>query len=351
VLIDTPLAARHRGAGAEMGDWFGCWLPSRWGIPAEEERLAIETVALMDKNYRAYLGFSGPDRVRYLNAILTNNIQDLAVGDGSVSLLLNPQGRILAEIETYAREDCLFGVSYALIRQRLAERLENYIIMDDVTLSDETEAFGTLALEGPKATAMVSRLAGLDLAAFKELHQVEAQVRGVRCRISRRSPGGVAGAEFLVARGDLERLWSILEAAARENGGGPVGYEAISARRLAQGVPWFAYDFGEHQIPHEAGLETSHISYTKGCYTGQEIVERVRSRGQVNRRRVRLHFAGDLVPAAGTVLTAEGKEIGQITRAAKSWHPPAVLGMAYLRKEHANTGSTVKWAGGTASVL
>lgn len=136
----------------------------------------------------------------------------------------------------------------------------------------------------------------------------------------------------------------------RRHGGGPVGYSAISAIRLAQGIPWFGYDFGEKQIPHEAGLQDSHISYTKGCYTGQEIVERVRSRGQVNRLRVHLLFTGDAVPEVGSPLTLDGKDVGYVTRAAKLPDPPKVTGMGYVRKEASAVGSTLKWAKGTATV-
>src|SRR6266852_853897 len=124
----------------------------------------------------------------------------------------------------------------------------------------------------------------------------------------RRRAGGVPCAEFFTEAENLPALWQILSQAVRKHGGGPVGYAALSATRLAQGVPWFGYDFGEKQIPHEAGLQDTHINYTKGCYTGQEIVERVRSRGQVNRQRVRLAFSGDIAPEAGTPLTLDGKE-------------------------------------------
>src|SRR5246127_234771 len=95
--LPTPLLEAHRAAGATIGEWFGCALPSDFGDWRGEYRFARESVALLDKNYRAYLSFTGPDRVRYLNAILTNNIKDLKVGEGVVSLLLNPQGRILAQ--------------------------------------------------------------------------------------------------------------------------------------------------------------------------------------------------------------------------------------------------------------
>src|SRR6266513_5806252 len=172
--MNTPLAATHLAASAKMGVWFGCALPDYFGDAAAEYRSARETVALIDKNYRAYLAFTGPDRVRYLNAILTNNIKDLPENHGVISLLLNPQGHILAEIETYAFTDFLLCQSYAMIRQRLIEWLDKYIIMDDVTLTDETPRYGTLALEGPQAAAMVKDLAGVDLAQLSELASVDA---------------------------------------------------------------------------------------------------------------------------------------------------------------------------------
>src|SRR6266446_2940477 len=167
--LNTPLAATHANAGAKMGVWFGCAMPDDFGDEAAEYRHARDTVALIDKNYRAYLSFTGPDRVRYLNAILTNNIKDLGTGHGIVSLLLNPQGHILAEIETYAFADRLLCVSYAMIRERLIEWLDKYIIMDDVTLADETPRYGTLALEGPKAAAIVREVSGVDVTKFEEL--------------------------------------------------------------------------------------------------------------------------------------------------------------------------------------
>jgi folate-binding protein YgfZ len=348
--LETPLAALHRSAGAKMGVWFGCALPDYFGDAAAEYRNARDTVALIDKNYRAYLSFTGPDRVRYLNAILTNNIKDLATGQGIVSLLLNPQGHILAEIETYAFADRLLCVSYAMIRERLIEWLEKYIIMDDVTLTDETPRYGSLALEGPKAAALIQEVSGADITKYEELSSHRGAAGSIPCLIVKRSPGAVHGAEFVAEREKLAEVWQILSDAARWHGGGPMGYTALSALRLAQGVPWFGYDFGEKQIPHEAGLQDSHISYTKGCYTGQEIVERVRSRGQVNRQRIELIFSGDAVPQAETPLTMDGKEVGYVTRAARTPEPPRILGMGYVRKEGSAAGSVLQWSGGTAKV-
>ncbi len=350
-LIDTPLAALHERAGAKLGAWFRCALPNDFGDWQREYWFAHKSVALIDKNYRCYLSFTGPDRVRYLNAILTNNIKDLPPGHGNVSLLLNPQGRILAELETYALPESLFCVSYALIQGHLNETLDKYIIMDDVTLTDDTQRFGTLALEGPAAARIVSGLTGVDLHSLAELARRDARAGTIPCTIIRRSPGKIAGAEFLVERAQLQALWEMLQDKIKSADGGPIGYTALSALRLEQGIPWFGYDFGEKQIPHEAALENSHISYTKGCYTGQEIVERVRSRGQVNRRRVGLRFTGGGVPAPGEILTSDGKEAGFVTRAAFAPARSSAIGMGYIRKENNSPGSKLEWQGGTATVI
>jgi folate-binding protein YgfZ len=350
IAIETPLAALHKECGATLGTWFGCVLPDHWIDPREEQEFARKSVALTDKNCLAYFSFTGPDRVRYLNAILTNNIKDLAVGQGNSSLLLNPQGHILAEVETYALPESLFCLSYAMIRERLIEVIEKYIIMDDVTLTDETQRYGAMALEGPKAADVVRYLADIDLLALSELDRTETTFASIPCWLKRRSPGGVAGCEFMVERAKLTSLWKILSESVKKHGGGPMGYAAMSAQRLVQGVPWFGYDFGEKQIPHEAGLQDSHISYTKGCYTGQEIVERVRSRGQVNRRRVDLIFEGASVPATGKMLTVDGKEVGSVTRAAIPSFLTHAIGMGYVRKDYNAIGSHLKWSGGTAVV-
>jgi folate-binding protein YgfZ len=351
-VIETPLLDVHRKARATIGTWFGCALPDDFGGDwLAEYRAARESVALIDKNYRAYLRFSGPDRVRYLNAILTNNIKDLATGNGIVSLFLNPQGRIQAEIETYATAESLFCVSYAMIRATLVRALDKFIIMDDVTLTDETELFGTVALEGPGAADLVKRLTSIELANLDELSFQETSVEGVSCGLTKRSPGGVAGAEFLAPRGALPQLWERLCEAVEKGGGRAMGYQALSALRLEQGIPWFGYDFGDKQIPHEAGLEHSHISYSKGCYTGQEIVERVRSRGQVNRMRVLLRFAASEPPAGGATLTADGNQAGHVTRAAFSHALQTAIGMGYVRREKSRLGSELSCGANLASVI
>jgi len=349
--IQSPLRALHESAGATFAEYFGCELPARFTNSREEYSFARKTAAVADKNYRAFFNFTGPDRARYLNAILTNNIRDVQPGQGVPSLLLNPQGHIMAELEVYCFADRLFVVTYAMIRERTAATLDKFIIMDDVVLEDVTEQYGVVSVEGPATSKIISSLGGPALELLSELSHVETQIAGIGCRMVRRSPGGIPGAEFIATRESLPKLWQTLVDAARANGGGPIGYDALSTLRLEAGIPWFGYDFDETTLPHEAGLENSHISYTKGCYTGQEIVERVRSRGHVNRKRVGISFAGEKVPAAKTPLMAGGAEVGFVTRAAFSYALERPIGMAYVRREHNSVGSNLSWAGGEAEVI
>ncbi len=348
--MESPLREVHEKAGARLSVFFDSLLPERFSDPAAEYRLAREAVALMDTTYSAFVYLDGPDRVRYLNALLTNNIKDLVAGQGNVSLLLNPQGHILAEVETYALPDRLLGVFAAMVRERTVTTLDKFIIMDDVTLDDATARTGSVAVEGPQAAAVLRALCGLELGAMADCAHTEATVNSIPCRIVRRSHFGQTGAELIADRGQLGALWETLLESVRQRGGGPVGFAALDALRLEAGVPWFGYDFDDKHIPHEAALESSHISYVKGCYTGQEIVERVRSRGHVNRRRVGLQFSGAAVPETGEKLFAGGNEVGYITSAACSPALARVIGMGYIRREHNSPGSQVQWASGIAEV-
>lgn len=355
MAIESPLIGRHTAAGAVIGEFFGTRLPARFGEFTAEYRAAREGVALLDAGYFCAFSFTGPDRARYLNAVMTSNVRDLATGSGAIGLLLSPQGHILAEIQSYALAERILAISHAMTRERTFATLEKFIIMDDVALEDVTDKTGTLALTGPRAGAAIAELTGLDLCAMPAWSHAEAALGGVPCRVISHPNGqnwmGQPGATLLVSREALPAAWEILEREVRTRGGAPAGYEAINSIRLESGAAWFGADFDDRQIPHETGLEHSHISYEKGCYTGQEIVERVRSRGHVNRRLTGLAFASPEPPPAGAALLLNGAEVGQVTSVAFSPRLGRPIGLGYLRREHSAPGTTLDCAGASAEVI
>jgi aminomethyltransferase len=335
-----------------MGVWFGARLPDGYGDFETEYRLAKDAAAVVDTSFRLVAEFAGPDRVRYLNAITSGNIRDLAAGQSALGLLLNPQGHILAELLTLDLGDTLLMLSHAMTGERTISTLEKFIIMDDVTLSDRTGEFASVSLVGAAAGGVISELADVKFDALEAGEHVEARVEGIPCRVICGSAVGLRGAEILVERGRVAELWRLAVSVAERQGGGVAGYEAINSLRIEAGVAWFGADFDDRVIPHEAGIEQSHISYVKGCYTGQEIVERVRSRGQVNRRLAGLAFDGDVAPAADAkLMDGDGNEIGRVTSAARSPVAGRVIGMGYLRREFRELGSRVRWEGGWAEVI
>jgi folate-binding protein YgfZ len=352
--METPLIQEEQSLGARFGEFNGCRLPELFAGFEAEYRAARERVAIFDTNWHAVVELAGPDRVRYLNAIVSNDVKTLGEGLGTLALLLNPQGHILAELEIYALQDKLLVLSHASVRERTVATLDKFIIMDDVTLNDVTEQFGSLAVEGPRAGSVISEACGLSLEGFSEHAIAEVKIDGVACRLIRHSHFGEAGAEIVAPRQHLGLVWSALYGAVHAMHGAPIGMRALNALRLEAGVAWFPEDFNDTVIPHEAGLETSHVSFSKGCYTGQEIVERVRSRGQVNRRLMRLKFSSAEAPVSLSRLRtrdSEAKEVGIVTSAAFSPAAGVAIGMGYLRREFNSAGSVLDCEGGTSEVL
>ena len=368
-IMDTPLLDEHKIADATLASFHGCILPDTFTSFADEYRAAREAVAIFDTNWHTIVELSGPDRVRYLNAIVSNDVKTLAEGRGTLALLLNPQGHILAELEIYALQDKLLVLSHASVRERTVATLDKFIIMDDVTLSDVTEQFGSFAVEGPRAGTVIAEACGLALEGFSEHAVAEVQIDGVACQLIRHAHFALPGAEIIAPREHLGLLWNNLRASVVAQHGAAIGMRALNSLRLEAGVPWFPDDFNDTVIPHEAALEATHISFTKGCYTGQEIVERVRSRGQVNRRRVQMKFSTIESPAPLTRLYARGtetqsaenkaaetepaeaKEVGIVTSSAFSPAANASIGMGYVRREHNSSGAILDFTGGTAEVI
>jgi len=348
--MDTPLIAEHRAAGAQLAEFDGCVLPERFSNFEDEYRAARGSVVLLDTNWHVILTIAGRDRVSYLHNISSNDIKGLAEGRGTLALLLNPQGHILAEIEVYALAEKLLVLSHAAQRERTVATLKKYVIGSQVKIEDLTDQMGSVGVEGPRAGDVIEKVCGVSLAALPEMAIADATVEGAKCYLLRRSHLGQPGAELIARREVLPAVWRGLLGEVRALGGAPIGMAALNALRLEAGVPWFPADFNDAIIPHEAALENTHVSFNKGCYTGQEIVERVRSRGQVNRKRVMLKFSTATAPAAGTRLRAGGAEIGFVTSAAFSPASGTAIGMGYVRREHFAPGSVVEFDGGTAEV-
>jgi folate-binding protein YgfZ len=350
-IADTPLLSAHRAEGAKIGEFSGVLLPETFSALEAEYRAGRDTVALFDTNWHLTARFTGRDRVKYLHAITSGNVKDLATGQGTLALLLNPQGRILADLEIYALAESILLRSHVSLREQTLATLRKYILGSQVKLEDISDSTGSAAIEGSRAPTIVQKLCGLELENLPEMSIVEAEIGELPCQLLKRSRFGSSASEFIVGRESLPALWEQLLAAVRGQGGAPIGMATLNSLRLAAGFPWFPADFNDSMIPHEASVETTHVSFNKGCYTGQEIVERVRSQGRVNRKRLKLKFSSPAPPPPGTKLYANGAEVGFITSSAYSPDDGVAIGMGYLRRDYHTPGSIADYEGGTAQVI
>ncbi len=293
-----------------------------------------ETAALLDVSGRGKVKATGEDRVRFLHAMLTNHVEQLQPGQGCYAFLLNAQGRVLADMDLFCFPSHFLLDTEPETREKLYSLLDNYIIADDVTLEDVTPRLATLAVEGPRAA---ETLAAAGAPVPEGDHETTAWDGAVVAAVSLT---GQPGFRIFVPAGEKESAIQRLAAA----GAVEATWQDAHIVRVENGRPRYGEDLTERYIPHETQVFRA-VHFNKGCYVGQEIVERVRARGHVNRLLVRLRAAGNEAPEPGTALTAGGKEAGVLTSAAYSPALDAVAALGYVRAVHAKKGERLE-AGG-----
>ena len=331
-------------AGASFGEYHGVETAAAFTEPRAEYRALRSGCGLFDYAWRVQFTVTGEDRVRWLNGMVTNNIRDLAVGHGVYCFLLDPQGHILGDMYVFNLGNSLEIETDASQGEALVETFNKYIIMDDVNLG-APEPRSALGIAGPKAEEVL-KSAGFPAGGLTPL-----EVRGVSATgcdaILIRLPYPVPAFEVLFPPSDAARVWDRLVGA----GATPVGFEALELWRVSQGVPRYGQDIRPRDLPQETEQQHA-LHFTKGCYVGQEIVERIRSRGQVHRKLAGFVIEGP-APLPGTKISAGGKDVGEITSVASL--PSAngkdtTVALGYIRREVGAPGAAVDAGGAKATV-
>jgi folate-binding protein YgfZ len=309
-------------------------------VRAEFEAL-LSGCAIYDLSARSKIALTGGDRVRWLNGMVTNNIRDLAVGHGVYALLLNPQGHILGDLYAYNRGESLMIESERSQSPKLLATFDHYIIMDDVEVNDVSEKLTAIGIAGPKAREVL-RAAGIENPQLEPLQLVDVTWQNVAVTVVRGDNTSVKSYELWLSPNQV----GLLRDALTKAGATRSGTTALELLRIAAGIPRYGQDIRERDLPQETEQQRA-VHFSKGCYIGQEIVERIRSRGNVHRKFIGLEVQGPL-PAVGTKIQADGKDIGEITSAASL--PLAggdrAVALGYIRREAATPGAHVQ-AGGT----
>jgi len=332
----TTLADKLAASGATLGSYAGAETAARFDEVNAEFAALTKDVAVYDLGWRAKIKVTGEDRVRWMNGMVTNNIRDLKPNEGNYNFVLSPQGRIQGDMYIYHRGEYLLIDTEMSQREPLLKLLDHFIIMDDVELHDVSAETTSIGVQGPKATEILKNI-GIEPSCADPLIVCDVEWQGSTIQVTRMVSDAFLTYELWMSPETAPQLWDALVAA----GAKPVGYEALEKFRVFAGVPKYGQDIREKDLPQETE-QTHALHFAKGCYIGQEIVERIRSRGAVHRMFTGFRLTQDASP--GSEVLADGKKIAELTSVARvpvNGHEE-LLALGYIRREAGKPGAHFK---------
>lgn len=352
----TPLQDALRGetgnqaSPLSIAEYRGAETAARFTDAQQEYAALLNSCGVYDLGFRTRLALTGGDRVRWMNGMVTNNIRDLAAGQGVYAFLLNPQGRILGDMVVYNQGEELIVEADRSQVEKIVATFDHYIIMDDVNIDNLGEKWTALGLSGPKSRALLN-MAGIKTNEMQPLEMMTplcvCDCDCVECTVVRGEDSQSESYEVWLAPKDVYKTWQALISA----GATRVGSEALEIRRIVDGIPLYGVDIRERDLPQETE-QTRALNFNKGCYVGQEIVERIRSRGNVHRKFTGFLVDGAAAIAAGEKIISAEKEAGEITSVAALNTPAGerTIALGYIRRETGIPGREVTIGAAKATV-
>src|SRR5436190_7104732 len=341
----------HQTIGASFMTVNGNEAVADYSDALAENRALSESAGVLDLSFRSRLCLVGADRVRFLHGQVTNDIKRLAPGEGCYAALVTAKGRMQSDLNVYNLPDELLLDFEPGLTEIVSQRLEKYIVADDVQIVNVEPLYGLLSIQGPLAEVVTKGVVSsgeLPSAPFG-FHRLADSAQG-DIYVMNRPRVRSSGFDLFVPASSLVSVFEKVIATAKTLGGRPCGWNALETARIEAGIPRFGIDMDETNFPQECGIEEESVSYTKGCYIGQEILNRIHTLGHVNQQLRGLRLAGDLksLPAKRDKLFHAGSEVGYITSALASPRLKTNLALGYVRKgaNHAGTPLTVQTAGG-----
>jgi folate-binding protein YgfZ len=338
-MISTPLQevlskqAEDTALPVQTNDYRGVTTAARFRDVHDEFSALLQGCGIYDLGFRARIALTGGDRVRWMNGMVTNNVRDLPAGHGIYAFLLNSQGRILGDMHVYNMGETLLVETDRSQVEKIIATFDHFIIMDDVEIKNLSDEQTALGLAGPKARELLNA-AGIILPEMQPLQVITPQCKCdcgcVECTVIRGEDAQYESYEIWLAAKGVYQTWQALLAA----GATPVGSEALEMQRVSAGIPLYGADIRERDLPQETEQMRA-LNFNKGCYVGQEIVERIRSRGNVHRKFTGFLAEGAASIAAGAKIVSGEKEVGEVTSVAVLSTPSGerTVALGYIRRE------------------
>jgi len=399
-VIPLPLHEFHHSLGARFAGLDGAEVVNDYGDWLAEHAALRQNAGVLDFSFRSRICLTGADRVRFLHGQVTNDVKKLCVGEGCYAALVTAKGKMESDLNIFNLQDELLLDFEPGLTEKISQRLGKFIVADDVQIVDVTPHYGLLSVQGPKAEEVVlamgligrdalprvqadqqvgptivtitdatlgevylmnhARLSSFPLPAKRGEGQGEGQRFTSSPRPSPPFHGGegenvLSGFDLFIPNSSLGAVADKLIAAAKQTGGRACGWQAFETARIEAAIPRFGVDMDETNLPLECGIASRAVVYNKGCYIGQEVINRIHSFGHVTRELRGLRLADELksLPQRGDKLFRDGKEIGYVTSAVKSPALNANIALGYVRREANQTGNelTLQGAGESSAKI
>jgi folate-binding protein YgfZ len=340
---NTALYETTAQSGATFAEEFGWLLPALFGDGTAEYGYARQQTALFDLSHHGKLEVTGADAASFLHNLCTNDVKGLSPGRGCEAFLTTGQGKIVAFVSIYRGvrppDHPVFLVDAGPgIGEKVAKHLDRYLISEKVELSDRTGTWAQMHLAGPRAREVLQRAIGQTMPELAELEYTTQNVAGVVCQVRCRLPLGLSGFDILCESGRAAAVWQELIAA----GARAAGLQAYHMLRVEAGTPVYGLDMDETNLPQEVARVERTISFTKGCYIGQETVARIRTYGHVNRSLTGLVVSGPGAAASGAKLFQADREVGHVTSSVVSPKVGQAIALAYIRRGSQDPGTLLE---------
>ncbi|MEW6730180.1 MAG: aminomethyltransferase family protein [Acidobacteriota bacterium] len=332
----TVLAAVQARSGAQFIEHQGWEIATDYGDRTKEYQAVRSGVGIIDLSHRGRIEITGKNRIQFLQGLVSNDIKTLKTGTGVIAAFLNVSGRVLADCFIYAVNDSFLIDTAAPTRERIYQSLAKFSPAGEFNVNDVTETTAFFSLQGPHSIKLLASLGARAVYNLNELEFAEIELAGKQLIALRNSRTGEEGFDLFVT---CEQAVAVYEALLA-GGAQPVGLSAFDLLRLEAGIPEYGIDIDETVIALEAGLERA-ISFTKGCYLGQETIAKIHYRGhdQTAKKLAGLVIEGESAPPIGAkIYNKDGKEIGHITSAARSPVVGKPIALAYLKRDNFTPG-------------
>jgi glycine cleavage system T protein len=340
VLKRSPLIEAQIELGASVGDFLGCEAALSFGDPVEEQKRVRESVGLFDLSCHGVMRVGGSEGAQFLQGLVTNDVKALPDGKGLRAAFLTGHGKVRAFCRILRAGDEYLIINDPQTHEKIWKYVFPFSYAGDFKVEDASDSFRTLSVQGPLSPLVLKEVCFEPVPALEEHDWVETVIAGHHVLVVGASHTGEPGFDILIPASGLRDVWDFILLKGAFHCIKPVGCRALDSLRIEAGIPLWGIDIDESNMMLESALADA-VSFTKGCFTGQEAVAMATYRGHVSKKLSGLVLTGDTLPARGDIVSKEGKEVGHITSVTRSTTLEKVIALALIKYGFFDPGTSL----------